>query len=105
MYYTGLKVGVIYQHAQWAQRWRNEFVTKYIEAISRSTSNVITLMDDTTIRFIRYGAFACGTRFDKIFVEPGIDIDGLESYISPMYQPYALIDDGGQDERAIQSNS
>ena len=105
MYYSGLKVGVIYQHAQWAQRWRNEFVTKYIKAISRSTSNVITLMDDTTICFIKYGGFSYGERFDKMFVEPGIDIDEIQRFLVLTCQPYVLVDDGGQDEGAIQSNS
>ena len=92
MFYRGLKVGVVYKEHRWAEKWFKEFISKIDKScvkkyiLSHSDIAVI-LKDGTIIKAVSATGNSRGSRFDKIFVQPGVDKDVIDHVIRPMILP------------------
>ena len=88
MRYTGFKVGVVYIDKWWVDNWFKEFDMKHRNEVSKylvgSSQLAVVMKDGTTIRAIKAGENACGTRLDKVFVQYGVPEEVINTYIRPM---------------------
>lgn len=90
MLYNGFNVGVFFKNRQWVDEWLNSFVNSVDHScIYRVVKNglnrfMIELKDGTCIRAFYIDNVTRGHKFDKVFVEPCISDDVVNTVIMPL---------------------
>ena len=90
--YIGSRIGVVYQNREFLDKWFKDFCSKIDESCILSMRNssaegiFILLKDGTTIKSVRMSESARGNAFDKIYVDPEIDVssDTFQCVIKPL---------------------
>jgi hypothetical protein len=87
MKYIPWKCAVIYKDIQYMHEWVADFVSYAKDAIASMSTNILTLKDRSTIRFINYKNIHNGCmreRFNRIYIDPSIKLTDEEmNIISP----------------------
>jgi len=101
MYYDGFRVAVLFNDPEWAEEWLELFKERIddhaILCIKRFGKGnfQIEMRDGTKFRSIKHGSEEIGKRYDKIYVEPCINIDGdfFKNAVMPMvFSPIIITD-------------
>jgi len=99
MGYTGIRIGVFYKNAKWADKWFEDFINKIdITCISNYIRNradkfIIKLRDGTIIKAISVNSStARGNRLDRAFVEPCIEPETINKIIRPLLMQQVIIE-------------
>lgn len=82
--YIAQRIGIYYKDEFWLEDFLNELLKNIPEdIIIRKEKNCVRLKDGTFIKAVRANSDARGHRFDKIFMQSGIDEDTYEINIRP----------------------
>ena len=101
MYYDGFRVAVLFNDPEWAEEWLDLFKERIdgaaISCIRRYGKGnfKIDMRDGTTLQSIKHGSEEIGKRYDKIYVEPCINVDGdfFKKSVMPMVFSPIIISD------------
>jgi len=95
MFYNGFRVLVLYIHKEWADKWVEDFKNKVdhsaIAGIKRMGKGSFTILmrDGTCIESAKFSFYnSRGSKYDKIYVEDGIDTTQNDFYSK--YYPQLL---------------
>ena len=82
--YIAQRIGIYYKDKFWLEDFLNELLKNIPEdIIIRREKDFIILKDGTFIRAVKANSGARGHKFDKIFMQSGIDEDTYEINIRP----------------------
>lgn len=82
--YIAQRIGIYYKDKFWLEDFLNELLKNIPEdIIIRREKDCIRLKDGTFIKAVRANFNARGNKFDKIFMQSGIDEDTYEINIRP----------------------
>ena len=89
--YIAQRIGVYYKDEFWLEDFLNELLRNIPEdIIIRKEKNYIKLKDETSIKAVkavRANSNTRGHKFDKIFMQPGIDENPYDIYIRSAQVP------------------
>ena len=109
MKYNGFRVGIFYKSRRWAEDWLSELLEQYHPIIVEyeydtyeevidnevwkifSLPNHLKLKGDVKIDILPANPNFRGSRYDKVFVENGVDHEFIDSIIMPMLSTPILI--------------
>ena len=81
-----VKVGVLYKDEDWGEQTMKDFA--YLvpdECIQGRTRDSILFRDGSSIRMVKATEFSVrGHKFDKIFIQQGIDEEYVNAYVRPL---------------------
>ena len=84
--YIAQRIGIYYKDKFWLEDFLNELLKNIPEdIIIRREKDCIRLKDGTFIKAVRANSNAKGHKFDKIFMQSGIDEDTYEINIRPAH--------------------
>ena len=82
--YIAQRIGIYYKDEFWLEDFLNELLKNIPEdIIIRKEKDCVRLKDGTFIKAVRVNSNAKGHKFDKIFMQSGIDEDTYEINIRP----------------------
>lgn len=82
--YIVQRIGIYYKDEFWLEDFLNELLRNVPEdIIIRKEKDCVRLKDGTFIKAVRANSNARGCKFDKIFMQSGIDEDTYEINIRP----------------------
>lgn len=82
--YIAQRIGIYYKDEFWLEDFLNELLKNIPEdIIIRKEKDCVRLKDGTFIKAVRANSDARGHKFDKIFMQSGIDEDTYEINIRP----------------------
>lgn len=82
--YIAQRIGIYYKDEFWLEDFLNELLRNVPEdIIIRKEKDCVRLKDGTFIKAVRANSDARGHKFDKIFMQSGIDEDIYEINIRP----------------------
>ena len=82
--YIAQRIGIYYKDEFWLEDFLNELLRNIPEdIIIRKEKDCVRLKDGTFIKAVRANSDARGHKFDKIFMQSGIDEDTYEINIRP----------------------
>ena len=82
--YIAQRIGIYYKDKFWLEDFLNELLKNIPEdIIIRREKDCIILKDGTSIRAVKVNSGVRGHRFDKIFMQSGIDEDTYKINIRP----------------------
>lgn len=84
--YIAQRIGVYYKEEHWAKEFL-DYLLKSIpeQAIVGRRRDRIDLVDGSFIKTVKVGSDTRGYRFDKIFIQSGIDEEIYQTEIKPYY--------------------
>jgi hypothetical protein len=100
MKYIPWKCAVIYKDKKYMHDWIEDFVSRAQNAIESMCMSTFTLKDGSKIRFIDYKDIhngCMGERFNRIYIDPSIELTDEEiNIISPCINYMGIL--GGQHD-------